>query len=313
MPQPVEIVVHDETIASWLDREWPFGREGPPFSTPGPIMSITIRSDDARPLGGLPTGDSLPGASDTRHLRIDGREFWVWESLREISQTSDTCAVRTFVDETDVTIIAHGSPFTAWAALANAFHEAIALSGVVPFHAAAVHRPALLGEPSQTWMILGPSGRGKTTTVLRAIRAGWVPVAEDVCWLNPGTLEVIGSDTTLGVRSPSLGVLHDALPATRELLGRAPTSTKLLVPWCDLGGIREPVTVTHVVELQHGPHGKVGLTDSTGLRTVMALYEAGGIPRTDRARTNLAGAIGRLAESTRPATLTLGGVDLPFP
>ena len=74
-----------------------------------------------------------------------------------------------------------------------------------------------------------------------------------------------------------------------------------------------PVTVTHVVELRHGPEAEVGFADSTALRTVMALYEAGGIPRTDQARTALASAIGRLTEGTRSATLRLGRIDLPFP
>ncbi len=305
--------MHDDTIASWLDAVWPFGRAGPPFATDGSVLKITIRADDAPPLDNLPTGDSLPGVSDTRHLRIDGREFWVWEAPTKSLATSDDCAVRVLVDDTSVTITAYGSPFTAWAALLNAFHEAVALSGLVPFHAAAVHRPASLGSPEQTWMILGPSGRGKTTTVLRALRAGWLPVAEDVCWLLPPTLEVIGSDTTIGVRSPSLGVLHDALPRTRERMQGVRSNSKLLVPWHEIGALQDPVAVTHVVELRNGPAAEAGLADSSGLRTVMALYEAGGIPRTDQARTELAFAIGRLAEGTRNAVLGLRGIDLPFP
>ena len=313
MPRPVEIVVQDDTVASWLEAEWPFGRSGPPVPTEGSVLRITIRTDDARPLKELPTADALPGASGTMHLRIDGQEFWVWEAPHAHTAPSEACAVRAFVDGPDVTIIAYGSPFNSWAALTNAFHEAVALSGLVPFHAAAVHRPASPGQPEQTWMILGPSGRGKTTTLLRAVRAGWLAVAEDVCWLSPGTLEVVGSDTTVGVRSPSLGVLHDVLPATSELAPGAHADAKVLVPWDKLGAIRDPVTVTHVVELRHGPEAEVGFADSTALRTVMALYEAGGIPRTDQARTALAFAIGRLTEGTRSATLRLGRIDLPFP
>ena len=313
MPRPIEIVAHDEAIASWLDREWPFGRTGPPFSTDGTVLHVTIRADDRRPLGNLSTGDSLPGAAETRHLRIDGREFWVWGAPTEVVAPSDACAVHAVVDDSGITITAHGSPFTGWAALTNAFHEAIALSGSVPFHAAAVHLPSSLGEPSQTWMILGPSGRGKTTTLLRAVRAGWLPVAEDMCWLNPGTLEVIGSDTTVGVRPPSLGVLHDTLPTTRERLKGIHANKKLLVPWRDVGAPLDPVKVTHVIELRHGPEAEAGLAKSTALRTAMALYEAGGIPRLDQVRAALAGAIGRLAHGTRSAKLSLGGVDLPFP
>lgn len=313
MPRPVEIVVHDEAIASWLDAEWPFGRAGPPFATDGTVLKITIRADNDNPLDNLSTSDSLPGAAETRHLRIDGREFWVWEAPHEELAPSEACAVRASLDATGITITAHGSPFTGWTALMNAFHEAVALSGVVPFHAAAVHLPASLEGSGQTWMILGPSGRGKTTTLLRAVRAGWLPVAEDVCWLSPGTLEVVGSDTTVGVRTPSLAVLHNALPTTRERVQGIRANSKVLVPWHELGAPSDPVKVTHVVELRHGPEEEAGLAESTALRTVMALYEAGGIPRLDQARTALASAIGRLVHGTQSATLILGGIDLSFP
>ena len=309
--RPIEIVV-DDALAAWLEGVWPFGRCGPSFPTDGNVLTVIIRNDHALPLRDLRTNESLPGAADTRHLRIDGKEFWVWEVM-ESSDPSSACSVHMLVDDTGVTITAFGSPFTGWAALTNAFHEAVSLAGLVPFHAAAIHRPAFRDVSPQTWMILGPSGRGKTTTVLRALRAGWSAVAEDVCWLHPATLQVLGSDSSIGVRPPSLALLHSVLPGTRALVGGARENAKLLVPFTEFDAVRAPITLTHVVELRGRDDVGLGLSESTALRTAMALYEAAGIPRTDQARATLASTIGRLVDAMCCSALGLGSIDLPFP
>ncbi|HEX7051157.1 MAG TPA: ATP-binding protein [Longimicrobiales bacterium] len=60
---------------------------------------------------------------------------------------------------------------------------------------------------------LGPSGTGKSTTLLRLARAGWTPLAEDLSWVEPHTLTLYGWDR--GVRLWP-GTLEAFLP---ELLG----------------------------------------------------------------------------------------------
>ena len=312
LPQPLEIVV-DERIATWLDAVWPFDRSAPPFPTAGPPLPVRIQLTDRPFWSGLHDGDVLPGAADTWHHRVDGREFWVWESADGRAPPRDASVVRLSIGDAGVTILACGSPFRSWGALTNAFHEAVALAGAIPFHAAAIHRPATGRDPARTWMMLGRSGRGKTTTLLRAIRAGWTPVAEDVCWLNPMTLDIVGSDTTVGVRPASVAVLRDLLPAEADLPPDGRVDSKVHVSWDALGAAREPFALTHVVELRHAPEQVPGLAPSTGLRTALALYEASGVPRTDRARSLLELTIGHLVERVQPMILGLGGLDRPFP
>lgn len=312
-PRPLEIVTEDEQIAAWLAATWPYGHAVPPFSTAGAPVHISIRLVGAPFWSGVQDGEAARGVANTWHHRVNGCTFWVWEAENDRAPSHDASVVGLSLDGARVTIDACGSPFRSWAALTNAFYEAVALAGIVPFHAAAVHRPATTDDPAQTWMVLGRSGHGKTTTLLRAMRAGWTPVAEDVCWVNPSTLEVVGSDTMIGVRPASQDVLREALPSAAGLPLDSHSDQKVHVPWDALDTPRVPWPVTHVAELLRGAGQPPGVAPSTRLRTAMALHEAAGIPRTDRARTTLGATIGRLAERAQPVTLGLGEIERAFP
>ncbi len=317
-PRPIKIVAEGKEVAAWLQATWPYGHVGPPFSYAGDPVQISIRLA-ASPLSpgprwaSLRDGDATRGAANTWHHRVNGHTFWVWESEENAAPALDASVVELSFDGDSVTIDAYGSPFRGWGAMTNALHEAIALAGIVPFHAAAVHRLATSDDPPQTWMILGRSGHGKTTTMLRAMDAGWRPLSEDSCWLNPSTLEIVGSDSTIGVRPSSRDMLHKALPWTTDLALSTGADPKIYVSWDALDTKRQPRPVTHVVELRPGSGQAPGVAASTKLRTVMALHEAAGIPRTDRARTTLSATIGHVAREVYPIMLGLGDIERPFP
>jgi hypothetical protein len=77
-----------------------------------------------------------------------------------------------------------------------ALHDAVRASGLLPLHCAAAVRP---GEEGAT-AFLGPSGVGKSTTLLRLARAGWEPVCEDLAWLDPVSLQLYAWDDDIRLR-----------------------------------------------------------------------------------------------------------------
>ena len=78
-------------------------------------------------------------------------------------------------------------------------------SGLLPLHAAAA------GRNAQACAFIGPSGTGKSTTLLRAVAAGWTALAEDFVWIDPASSQVYGWDRGLRLLPDSLKALPVAL------------------------------------------------------------------------------------------------------
>ena len=188
-----------------------------------------------------------------------------------------------------------------------ALQEALLASGLVPLHCAAAVAP---GERGAT-AFLAPSGVGKSSTVVRAARAGWDPVCEDVAWYDPDSARLFGWDLELRLLPDVVGELGQV---TSEPV---PGETKRAVPFAEierLFGVRRrtEVPLERVVLLRRGG-GSSHWEPLERVVAVSALWEAVGLPLTQRVRDQVALRVARLSAQVPLATLWLAASPEPMP
>jgi hypothetical protein len=198
-------------------------------------------------------------------------------------------------------------------ALNLAVAEALRCSGLLPLHvAAALHGPQ---HAEQTTLFAGPSGRGKSTTLLQALRAGAVPVAEDLVWYDPGSNLVYGWERAVRLLPASLALLPQGVAC-----GDWPISPdgKVNVPYSALraaGGQVQDVRrggapLTRFLVLTRSP-GQPSWLEPLGRRdAALALWEATGLPLGDQARAQLSAQMDALLAHTAFFRLHLGDDSL---
>lgn len=183
-------------------------------------------------------------------------------------------------------------------ALYVAMQEALECSGLLAFHGAAA---SLNGAACA---FLGPSGMGKSTTLLRAAQAGWTPVAEDTFWLDPTSTLIYGWERHVRL-----------LPDTQALLAvetgqnwLVSSDGKVNVPYDALpgqgvqrGGV--PLRTLAVLSRQPEPAGWYAMTRQ---QAALALWEALGLPLCQQARQLVAQQIGELLARLPYLRLNLG-------
>lgn len=139
------------------------------------------------------------------------------------------------------------------AALHLALGEAVRASGLVPLHAAIAIAP---NAARRATAFLGASGAGKSTMLLRLMRIGWTPVAEDFGWVDPETLTVYGWDR--GVRTWP-GTLEAFRPDLAARSWPRDAHGKLLLDFCELGAATPRAgTLTGLTLLTLEPPGNTG-------------------------------------------------------
>jgi hypothetical protein len=180
--------------------------------------------------------------------------------------------------------------------------EGLRASGLISLHA------SIAAQDGLAIAFLGPSGRGKTTTLLRSLEAGFVPVCEDFAWCNPITLEVFGFDR-------GLRLLPDTATFFEERFGIKPSIwqvDKWFVPYSSLNLERQAVSLAMIALLERQPDRPSGLEALSKRQAALAFWEASGLPllRTvqDRISQQIAGMVARL-EVRR---LVLGQGPIPF-
>ena len=172
-----------------------------------------------------------------------------------------------------------------------AIGEAVASTGLLPLHSAAMSREGW------TVAVLGPSGAGKSTTAVLAALEGWQLIAEDSAWLDPTTLSVYGADPTLRLRSGTESVVAGRLADERALIlaDQPHDGLKRLLSYEALGGRRSTATLDELVLLAR----RDAEPQSEPLRPIevaMALHQAAGIPAIVLLRRARAIMIGNLAK-----------------
>ncbi len=262
-------------------------------------FSITISARETPTPRHIRDRDAEIGPWGTKHILLGNDEFWILEA-----SDHESSAVHARLGDGTATLELHGTPFVGGMALFAAFGEAMASSGVLYLHAAAIHRDG------RTLALLGPSGRGKSTTLLRAIAAGWQPIAEDGCWLEVETMTLLPADESLRLRPGSLELLQAIRP---ELLAGARHPERLEIPLEKLGPRVLTSTLTDLVYLERSEAGQPAWHPLSPARTVMALHESVGIPHTARVGAAQTRAFGAIVRQTTNSTLRMGAITSPFP
>lgn len=290
----------DEDVATWLRHHW----ERPQHRVAESPYRITLEHLRASSLPAtlrsrLPERrQPTPGDAQVVHTTADDRRAAVLLG-------SKAGGVHLELDP-------HGAHIGAWGvtgpqalgrwALLLALHEAVRASGLLPLHCSAAIRP---GDGGAT-VFMGPSGVGKSTTLIRLARAGWSPVCEDVAWLDPESRALFAWDD--GIRLREDGFAHPAQFAGSARLRTDPP--KHLVTYGHLAdhyGVQRQ-TSAPLQRLAHlvrgtGPSRWGRLSRSSA---VPPLWEAIGLPLTRPAQRQVARQIAALVDTVSRCTLFLG-------
>lgn len=251
-------------LADWLEAHWHF-RE---HVVAPHAHAITLNVSDGPPsrsgLDGDPVEVTIQGT--TLQWRSVGDRWWLSMPngglcLALAPSSSRIEAWGQWVDE--------GAP-AFYVGLYIALTECLRASGLLPLHAAAVARGGT------ATLFLGQSGTGKSTTVLRAALEGWTPLAEDMVWLDPGTLFVAGWDR--GIRLWPEG--RDRFASS---LARAPwrpdIDGKLVLDYSAFGGAASRSgTLARLVVLAREASHESGSEPVASRDMVRAMWEATGVP-----------------------------------
>jgi hypothetical protein len=207
-----------------------------------------------------------------------------------------------------------GTDVAAWglqAKDADVLHIAIAeglrASGLISLHASIATRDG------QAIAFLGPSGRGKTTTLLRALAAGFQPVCEDFAWCDPDSLEVFGFDR-------GLRLLPDTAKHFEAQFGIAPSIwqvDKWFVPYSSLNLQRQattrPLTVLRTVALlERDPERPTGFEPLSKREAALAFWEASGMPLSRQIQERVSKRISSMVSRLEGRRLRLGQGEIPF-
>jgi hypothetical protein len=290
-----------DPVRSWLHDDWVAPL--PPTATETGIRpsSFTISlTQSAQPVPlDVALAQAAFGPLGTRHIRVGPDQFWI---LEETDGRLD--GVYGSLDDGGATIRLHGAPFGGAIALRNAMVEALGASGIIRLHAAAIN------DGTNTLALLGPTGRGKSTTLLRAVMGGWRPIAEDACLLDPATLRIIGVDRILRVRPEALTVLGSTLG---EVDPGPLIEGRHEIGYDQLGGLVPVAGLTHLVRLVRNSARHSRWKPLGAAKAVMALHQSTGIANTDRVGRSNATSFGQIVRATRTVDLELGAATSPLP
>lgn len=181
--------------------------------------------------------------------------------------------------------------------------EGLRLSGLVSLHASIAAKNGLATA------FLGPSGRGKTTTLLRASIAGWQIVAEDFSWLIPETMLLYGFDRGLRLLPDTANIFKQHHPDIEllEMIGG-----KYVVPYEQLGLQRQVVKLERLAVLERNPSATSSWQALPKREGALALWEANGVPFTPDAQHFVSSTIPKLLTKLKLETLVLGAGELPL-
>ena len=183
-----------------------------------------------------------------------------------------------------------------------AIAEGLRCSGLVSLHA------SIAARDGRAFAFLGPSGRGKTTTLLRALEAGFVPVCEDFAWCDPGTLDVFGFDR-------GLRLLPDTAEVFEQQFGIRPTVwqvDKWFVPYSSLNLEPRAVKLSTIVLLERDPARATGFGSLSKRGAALALWESSGMPLSKQVQDRLSGHVAAMVARLGLRVLRLGQGPIVF-
>jgi len=316
-----------EPLRGWLLAQW----WRPEHSLPARRYAITLEwvgSESApTPLQGEPVRALVPGRLLT--WRSSG-EQWEWRD-------GSAAGVRLTLEPDQAWIQAWGAAAPdaeLFAAVYVAMCEALRASGLLPLHAAVAVPPAgavewrppavlpIADDPTvaapAAIAFLGGREAGKSTTLMHLMRAGWTPVADDLCWIDPDALTLYGWDRGIRLRPTAIEAFF---PELEDSLGGAGQDGKLFIRYEDLAGrglaggaggegsagvAARRGALAGIVQLRRVADRDTGWEPLPARDAVRALWEAVGVPLGAAARQAAAGWIGVVAARLPLGRLRLG-------
>jgi hypothetical protein len=184
-------------------------------------------------------------------------------------------------------------------ALHVAFCEALRARGLVPLHAAVAVRDG------RATALIGPSGVGKSTTLLGAIDDGWLPLSEDVAWLEPATRRVFGWSGEHGVRLDATGLSR--LSAETRAAWQPGADGKFELAYDAIARARpRSAELTRVVVLTRDESRESMIEPLAPQSAALALWESAGVPMCWANCETFAATVPALVATLQWQRLTLG-------
>jgi hypothetical protein len=184
--------------------------------------------------------------------------------------------------------------------------ESLRSSGLMPMHA------SIAARDGSAMAFLGPSGRGKTTTLLLALEAGYQVVCEDLAWCDPVTLEVMGFDR-------GLRLLPDTMERFSALLGNDQPvwqGDKWFVAYTGVlfkfGAPSRVVVLDSIIALERDPDGVSRFESLSQREAALVLWEASGVPLSNRLQRQTSTQITTLISRLKAQRLLVGTGTIPF-
>jgi len=287
--RPLRVSSPPPRLAQWLRASW----DRPEHRTPDHAYAIDLECVTAAPPPG--EGNPCPVTVEGVTLRfVSSGSAWelrVAGGGLRLDLGGRAARIRLWgLDE-------QPDPAPLYVGLQVVLTEAMRASGLMPLHAAIAAR----GAAAVAW--LGTGGAGKSTTLLRAARAGWRPVAEDLSWLEPESLRVWGWDR--GVR-----VWPDTIERFFPEYADAPAlpDGKRDIPYDRLGADHARTCTLSRLALLHRDEESAASsrTEVKPREVVRALWEATGVPLSDAAREAAGRAIAHLSRQLPASRWVLG-------
>jgi hypothetical protein len=134
-------------------------------------------------------------------------------------------------------------------------------------------------------------------------------MAEDSCFLDLNTRQLSGFDRYLRLLPAALPFLRQARP---DVDPGPLEGTKHQIPFASLGDTVASALLTEIVHLERSESFMPGWSEASPARTVMALYQAAGVPHTARVGYQLGRRFGELVGLVRCSSLALGDRSVPL-
>ena len=184
--------------------------------------------------------------------------------------------------------------------------EGLRASGLISLHT------SMPARDGRALALLGPSGRGKTTSLIRALSGGLQPVCEDFAWCEPGSARVYGFDRGLRLL-PDTAKLFEQLfqMQASQIRGGEQQGDKWFVPYSSFTE-RQSATLAALVLLERQPELPTAWLEVAPRAAALALWEASGMPLSDPVRQRTSQEIGRLARTLPAYTLRLGQGEIDW-
>lgn len=192
-------------------------------------------------------------------------------------------------------------------------NELLRRSGWLPFHASV----AVKGDKALAF--LGPSGRGKSTTLLTSLQYGYKALNEDTCWIPPDSTLLYGWDRGFHLLADAYERFADMLEGIPYTEISVVSGEKKRLLWRDLleRGLvmQSPVELTHLIWLERPAdfleHPSAWQTIKKQ-KAALGLWEAIGTTLSSNIGQRIGNRIPQLLKSVECRQLFLGNTPIPF-